>query len=47
MNRYENKMNEINIIYNIDNKTKIRLFGSEFIKKNKKIKLKNNKKKFR
>ena len=47
MNRYENKMNEINIIYNIKDKGEIKLFGEEFVKNNKKncYLLINNKKK--
>ena len=36
MNRYENKKNEINIIYNIkDDEKEIRIFGKEFVENNK------------
>ena len=36
INRYENKINEISIIYNNNNENgKIKLFGSEFVKNNK------------
>ena len=35
INRYENKINEISIIYNKDKNGKIKLFGSEFVKNNK------------
>ena len=35
INKYENKINELTIIYNTSNNWRIKLFGTEFVKNNK------------